>query len=118
MLCVCGCICAGSVFRGVVVDTPAVLRVRVESTQTRPRCVDCGFKCHRVHDVRERKVRDLPVSGRSVTWVWMRRHMICDNCASRWLEDHDCFDNKLTLRLAGSLVADAQVTADPGAVAP
>ena len=42
----------------VVIDTPAVLRVRVESTETRPRCPHCGFKCHRVHDVRERKVRD------------------------------------------------------------
>ncbi len=37
----------------VLTDTPAVLSVRVESTQTRPRCGDCGFKCHRLHDVRE-----------------------------------------------------------------
>ena len=28
----------------VVVDTADVLRVRVESTETRPRCPDCGFK--------------------------------------------------------------------------
>ncbi len=42
----------------VLTDTPVVLGVRVGSTLTRPRCVDCGFRCHRVHDVRERKVRD------------------------------------------------------------
>ncbi len=42
----------------VVVDTPDVLRVRVESTETRPRCLYCGFKCHRVHDTREREIRD------------------------------------------------------------
>ena len=93
----------------VLTDTPAVLRVRVASTLTRPRCVACGFKCHRVHDVREREVRDLTVSGRPVTLVWMRRRMVCDNCGGRWLEDHDAFDNKLTVRLAKQFVADAQV---------
>ena len=93
----------------VLVDTPAVLRVRVASTETRPRCPHCGFKCHRVHDVREREIRDLPVSGRPVTLVWMRRRMVCDNCGSRWLEDHDTFDGKVTVRLAKQLVADAQV---------
>ena len=41
----------------VVVDTPEELRVRVESTVRRPRCPHCGFKCHRVHDTREREVR-------------------------------------------------------------
>ena len=56
----------------VVVDTPEELRVRVESTVRRPRCPHCGFKCHRVHDTREREVRDLEVSGRRaalVLWV-------------------------------------------------
>ena len=48
----------------VDVDTPTVLRVRVESTVSRPRCPHCGFKCHKVHDTREREVRDLEVSGR------------------------------------------------------
>ena len=47
----------------VVVDTPEELRVRVESTVRRPRCPHCGFECHRVHDTREREVRDLEVSG-------------------------------------------------------
>ena len=42
----------------VLVDTPDVLGVRVESTETRPRCPYCGFKCHRVHDTREREIRD------------------------------------------------------------
>ena len=93
----------------VVVDTPTVLRVRVESTVSRPRCPHCGFKCHRVHDIREREVRDLEVSGRLTTLVWMRRRMVCGNCASRWLEEHPGFDGRLTRRLAQRLVADAQV---------
>ena len=93
----------------VVVDTPGELRVRVESAVSRPRCPHCGFKCHRVHDIREREVRDLEVSGRPVTLVWMRRRMVCGNCASRWLEEHLEFDGRLTRRLAHRLVADAQV---------
>ena len=93
----------------VVVDTPEELRVRVESTVSRPRCPHCGFKCYRVHDIREREVRDLEVSGRPVTLVWMRRRMVCGSCASRWLEEHPGFDGRLTRRLAHRLVADAQV---------
>ena len=36
--------------------------------------------------------------------------MVCDNCGERFLEDHDAFDGKVTVRLAERLVADAQVT--------
>ena len=93
----------------VVVDTPGELRVKVESTVRRPRCVHCGFKCHRVHDTRVREVRDLDVSGRRVALLWLRRRLLCDNCDSRWLEDHGEFDGGLTRRLAQRLVADAQV---------
>ena len=93
----------------VVVDTPSELRVRVESTVGRPRCPHCGFKCHRVHDTREREVRDLEVSGRRTTLVWVRRRLVCGGCGSRWLEEHPEFDGRLTRRLAQRLVADAQV---------
>ena len=47
----------------VLVDTPDMLRVRVESSETRPRCPYCGFKCYRVHDTRERVVRDSGGAG-------------------------------------------------------
>ena len=93
----------------VVVDTPEELRVRVESTVRRPRCPHCGFKCHRVHDTREREVRDLEVSGRRAALVWVRRRFVCGGCDSRWLEEHPEFDGRLTRRLAQRLVADAQV---------
>ncbi|MCY4571969.1 MAG: transposase family protein [Gemmatimonadetes bacterium] len=45
----------------------------MESTVSRPRCPHCGFDCSRVHDTRPRKIRDLEVSGRPTTLVWMRR---------------------------------------------
>ena len=72
----------------VLEDAPDALRVSVESTFRRLRCAQCGFKCHRVHDRRAKKVRDLEVSGRRTTLVWSRRRMVCGNCDSRFLEDH------------------------------
>ena len=93
----------------VITDTSQELRVRVESTVRRPRCVACGFRCRRVHERREREIRDLEISGRPTVLVWLRRRFACEHCEHRWSEDHPEFDNKLTLRLARRLVADAQV---------
>ena len=94
---------------GVVEDTPSELVVRVESTLSRLRCPECGFKCHRVHDRRDKKIRDLDVSGRRATLVWSRRRMRCDNCDQRFVEDHAAFEGGLTARLARRLVADCKV---------
>ena len=52
----------------VVEDTPGALVVSVESTFRRLRCAQCGFKCHRVHDRRAKKVRDLEVSDGAPCW--------------------------------------------------
>ena len=54
-------------------------------------------------------MRDLEVSGRRTTLVWVRRRFVCGGCDSRWLEEHPEFDGRLTRRLAQRLVADAQV---------
>ena len=93
----------------VLTDTAGELVVEVESTVRRLRCPRCGFKCHRVHDRRAKKVRDLEVSGRPVTLVWQRRRMVCGHCDSRFLEDHPVFEGALTARLARRIVADAKV---------
>ena len=93
----------------VLEDTPGALRVSVESTFRRLRCTQCGFRCHRVHDRRDKKIRDLEVSGRRTLLVWSRRRMVCDNCDSRFLEDHPAFEGALTGRLARRVVADAKV---------
>ena len=93
----------------VVEDTPGALVVSVESTLLRLRCAQCGFKCRRVHDRRDKKIRDLEVSGRRTLLVWSRRRMVCDNCDSRFLEGHPAFEGALTGRLARRLVADAKV---------
>ena len=72
---------------GVVEDTPSELVVEVESTLRRLRCPQCGFRCHRVHDRRGKKVRDLEVSGRRTTLVWSRRPAAVCWCGwcMRWL---------------------------------
>ena len=93
----------------VAVDTPSELVVEVESTLRRPRCPACGFCRARVHDTRRRKIRDLEVSGRRTTLVWMRRRLSCGNCGERFLEDHPEFEGRMTRRLARCLVADARV---------
>ena len=93
----------------VAVDTPSELVVEVESTLRRPRCPACGFCRARVHDTRRRKIRDLEVSGRRTTLVWMRRRLSCGNCGERSLEDHPEFEGRMTRRLARCLVADARV---------
>ena len=79
------------------------------STRSWSRCPFCGFKTRAVHDRRRRKIRDLPVSGRRVTLVWIRRRFVCSNCDVRHLEDHGVFEGGLTRRLARQLVADAKV---------
>ena len=48
------------------------------------------------------------MSGRATTLVWTRRRFGCGNCGERFIEDHSCFDGRLTRRLAHRLVADAQ----------
>ena len=41
---------------GVLEDTVSCLVVNVESTQQCLRCPCCGFRCHRVHDRRVKKI--------------------------------------------------------------
>jgi transposase len=93
----------------VLVDTTGRLEVEVASTRSWSRCPFCGFKIRTVHDRRRRKIRDLPVSGRRTTLVWIRRRFVCGNCDERHLEIHPEFEGGLTRRLARGLVADAKV---------
>jgi transposase len=93
----------------VLVDAVDELVVAVASTRSWSRCPCCGFACRRVHDVRQRRVRDLAVSGRPTTLVWQRRRFVCDACGERHLEDHDEIEGRLTRRLARQLVADSKV---------
>ena len=45
------------------------LRVRRKPVHRRSECGSCGRRLHRVHDVREREIRDLPWSVYRATMV-------------------------------------------------
>ncbi len=92
----------------VIVAEPFHVEVAVEATWRRLGCPNCGFKCHRVHDRRTDRIRDLEVMGRRLVLVWQRRRFVCDNCDSRFLEEHPAFEGSITKRLARRLVEDAK----------
>ncbi|WP_419943792.1 ISL3 family transposase [Candidatus Poriferisodalis sp.] len=92
----------------VAVDAPLELVVRVRSAVRRPECPGCGTPSGRVHDRRDREIRDLEVSGRPTTLVWDRRRMVCEPCGRRFMEDHPAFEGSVTARLARRVVQDAR----------
>ncbi len=92
---------------GVLADAPGELVVGVRSTVTRPACPGCGAPSGTVHDRRDKRVRDLEVSGRPAMLVWDRRRLVCGGCGRRFLEDHPAFEGRVTARLARRVVADA-----------
>ena len=74
----------------------------------RPRCPGCGTPSGKVHDRRDRRIRDLEVSGRATTLVFSQRRMVCEPCGRRFAEDHRAFEGRVTAPLARRLVADAR----------
>ena len=91
----------------VVVDTPSELIVG--ATKNLSGCPGCGRSCRRVHDRRQRQIRDLEVSGRRTVLLWTQRRYVCDVCGKRHMETHSEFLGGMTRRLARRLVQDAQV---------
>ena len=63
----------------------------------------------RVHDRRQRQIRDLEISGRRTVLLWILRGFVCDWCGKRHMEAHPQFVGSITRRLARRLVQDAQV---------
>ena len=68
---------------GMVVDAPERLVVRVRSAVCRGCCGGCGTPSGRVHDRRDREIRDFEVSGRPVTLVFEQRCTVWDACGVR-----------------------------------
>ncbi len=92
----------------VVVDTVGELVVEVVSVKKLSECPHCGRSCRRVHDRRQRRIRDLEVSGRLTVLLWTQRRYVCDRCERRHMETHPQFVGGITRRLARRLVQDAQ----------
>ena len=83
---------------GVITDAPGELVVRVAPTVRRPRCPDRGTPSGKVGDRGDNKVRDLEVSGRPATLIWERRRLVCEPCGSRFSEDRQAFEGRVTAR--------------------
>ena len=64
----------------VLTDLPERLEVAIRDLRSVVRCPWCGFKTTNVHETRRVKVKDLDVSGRRMTLVWLRRRFACTNC--------------------------------------
>lgn len=75
----------------VLVDTPSELVVGVVSVRKLSECPFCGRSCRRVHERRQRRIRDLEVSGRRTVLLWTQRRFICDHCERRHTETHAQF---------------------------
>ena len=94
---------------GVIVDIPGELEVGVVSVKKLSSCPHCGRSCRRVHDRRQRRIRDLDVSGRLTVLLWTQRRYVCDWCGKRHVKTHSEFLGGITRRLARRLVQDARV---------
>ena len=77
---------------GVVVDTPTELVVGVVSVKKLSKCPQCGCSCRRVHDRRQREIRDLEHGGRRTVLLWTQRRLVCDHCGKRHIETHPQFE--------------------------
>ena len=93
----------------VVVDAPTELVVGVVATKKLSGCPGCGRSCRRVHDRRQRQIRDLEISGRRTVLLWTQRRFVCDRCGRRHMGIHAQLVGCITRRLARRLVQDAQV---------
>ena len=77
----------------------------------RRHCSGCGRRVRAVHDVVDRRVRDLPLFDSRVELVVPRRRLACPRCGPRleslsWLACHA----RVTARLAASVARLCQVT--------
>ena len=91
----------------VVSDLPERLEVVIKDLRSVRRCPFCGFRTTKVHETKRKRIKDLPVSGRPVTLIWLRRRFTCDNCSERHTETHPMIEGKITTRLARVIVKDA-----------
>lgn len=73
---------------GVLTDLPDRLEVVIRDLRSVVKCPWCGFKTTKIHETRRVKVKDLDVSGRRTTLVWLRRRFTCTNCGERHTETH------------------------------
>lgn len=71
--------------------------------QRRPcACPDCGTLTDAIHDYRTQRVKDCPIQGKAVFWIYRKRRYRCPHCGKRFYEANYLLPkwHRLTNRLA------------------
>lgn len=68
----------------VVSDTSVTLYVSMERRTCE--CPACGALTSRVHDYRTQEVKDIPLQGKTLTWMYKKRRYVCTSCGKRFYE--------------------------------
>lgn len=65
-------------------------------------CPACGALTEKVHDYRAQSVKDSPIHGKTVVWVYRKRRYCCDRCGKRFYERNYLIPkwHRITNRLA------------------
>ena len=81
-----------------------VLEVRMKRRAYR--CPACGAVTEQVHDYRVQRVKDSPMQGKRVIWVYSKRRYRCPCCGKRFYESNYLVPkwHRLTNRLAAQCV--------------
>lgn len=87
--------------RAVEQNATAIL-LTVEMHRRLTSCPDCGTLTDTIHDYRTQRVKDCPVQGKTVFWLYRKRRYRCPCCGKRFYEANYLLPkwHRLTNRLA------------------
>ena len=76
--------------------------IHVEMKRRAGTCPCCGTLTDKVHDYRLQKVKDSPVQGKALIWLYRKRRYVCPNCKKRFYEKNYLLPkwHRITNRLA------------------
>lgn len=74
----------------------------VEMDRRLTSCPDCGTLTDTIHDYRSQRVKDSPIQGKAVFWIYRKRRYRCPCCGKRFYESNYLLPkwHRLTNRLA------------------
>ena len=85
-----------------VEHTATTVTLSVEMERRLHACPDCGAQTGSVHDYRMQRVKDCPIQGKAVIWVYRKRRYRCPCCGKRFYESNYLLPkrHRITNRLA------------------
>lgn len=69
-----------------VETTPGTIFLHLEQKRRIHTCPVCGNLTDTIHDYRIQKVKDLPIQGKGVIWIYRKRRYRCPSCGKRFYE--------------------------------